>query len=332
MSIFFKRKKHKALILMYHRINTAVSDTWQLSVSPDHFQEQLSCLKDYTIIALQQLIAAIKENNIPENAIALTFDDGYLDNYLTAVPLLEQYQFPASFFITNSIDSNKEFWWDALEYILLENDHLPETVSLSINHTSHTWHLNQPWQEIVSEDKIKEFASWLPWKIPPSAKHALFLHLSILMKSVSVMERENILLQLFRLSEKKAGIRTGYKLMGQEHLVAISKNHLFEIGCHSANHIALANFDSAVQEKEIIDNKIFLETLLYREVNGYGFAHGSYDEHSIRLLKEKGFRYACTTEEKSISVKTDPFILPRMQVKNWNKIQFQRQLKNRFNS
>ncbi len=317
---------------MYHRINTAVSDTWQLAVSVENFREQLNCLKDYTIISLQQLTAAIKENNIPENAIALSFDDGYLDNYLTVVPLLEQYQFPASFFITNSIDQSNEFWWDALEYILLENEHLPETISLSINNTCFTWHLNQPWQKIVSEDKIKEFASWLPWKLPPSAKHALFLHLSILMKSVSVMEQENILLQLFRLSDKKMDVRAGYKLMSKENLVAISKNSLFEIGGHSENHIALANFDPAIQEKEIMGNKIFLEAILNREVNGYGFAHGSYDKHSIRLLKEKGFRYACTTEEKAISAKTDPFMLPRMQVKNWNKIEFQWQLKNWFNS
>lgn len=102
---------------MYHRIATAAHDHWQLSVSPQHFEEHLQVLKQYKIVALPELV-----NKVPRQGIAISFDDGYIDNYTTAKPLLEKYNLPATFFITNNnIESPAEFWWDELEYIF-END------------------------------------------------------------------------------------------------------------------------------------------------------------------------------------------------------------------
>lgn len=102
---------------MYHRIATAAHDHWQLSVSPQHFEEHLQVLERYKVVALPELV-----RNVPRKGIAISFDDGYIDNYTTAKPLLEKYNMPATFFITNNnIENPAEFWWDELEY-LLEND------------------------------------------------------------------------------------------------------------------------------------------------------------------------------------------------------------------
>ncbi|HYC27552.1 MAG TPA: polysaccharide deacetylase family protein [Chitinophagaceae bacterium] len=89
------------VVLMYHRIARPVNDHWQLCVSPGNFEQQL------------QVISRHKKN------IIITFDDGYIDNYTVAKPLLEKYQLPATFFIaTGNIDSGKEFWWDELEQLI----------------------------------------------------------------------------------------------------------------------------------------------------------------------------------------------------------------------
>lgn len=102
---------------MYHRIATPVHDHWQLSVSPQNFEEHLQVLKKYKVTDLASLV-----NEIPRNGIAISFDDGYIDNYTVARPLLEKYDMPATFFITNgSVGKQTEFWWDELEHIF-END------------------------------------------------------------------------------------------------------------------------------------------------------------------------------------------------------------------
>lgn len=103
----------RSVVLMYHRIATAAHDHWQLCVSPRHFEEQLQVLKRYKVIGLHELVSSV-----PRNGVAISFDDGYIDNYTTAKPLLEKYSLPATFFITNNnIGKQAEFWWDELENI-----------------------------------------------------------------------------------------------------------------------------------------------------------------------------------------------------------------------
>ena len=73
-----------------------------------------------------------------------------------------------------------------------------------------------------------------------------------------------------------------------------------------------------MQEEEVATNKIFLEAALHKKINGYGYAHGSYNNASIKILQHQDFSYACTTEEAAVTNNSSAFCLPRLQVKNWN--------------
>jgi peptidoglycan/xylan/chitin deacetylase (PgdA/CDA1 family) len=66
--------------------------------------------------------------------VVVTFDDGYIDNYTFAYPILEELQIPATIFVTSGyIEKEREYWWDELERILFEPVELPETLKVSIN-------------------------------------------------------------------------------------------------------------------------------------------------------------------------------------------------------
>lgn len=119
----------KGLILMYHRVADVDVDPWALSVSPQHFDEQLEVLKShYHPLSLQQLVQAHKQHNIPKRAVAITFDDGYADNLLQAKPILERHNIPATVFvITGTLGNSDEFWWDALERLLLQPGACPSS-------------------------------------------------------------------------------------------------------------------------------------------------------------------------------------------------------------
>jgi peptidoglycan/xylan/chitin deacetylase (PgdA/CDA1 family) len=93
-------------ILMYHYISEPPADADEyredLSVSPQAFREQLQYLADngYTPIDLYDLILAVtRQAALPPKPVILTFDDGYLDHYTNAFPLLREYGFKATFFI-----------------------------------------------------------------------------------------------------------------------------------------------------------------------------------------------------------------------------------------
>ena len=79
------------------------------------------------------LVSCLKDGAFPENAIVLTFDDGYRDCFQNARPLLETYGIPAIFFIVSEyVGKRKEYWWDELVRVLLLTGKLPLLEDLEI--------------------------------------------------------------------------------------------------------------------------------------------------------------------------------------------------------
>lgn len=89
-------------ILMYHSISTPLSQRELLCLSPDRFAAQLDYLaaEGYETITLAELYAATqnRRHELPKKPIILTFDDGYLDNYTQAFPILEERDMVGVFF------------------------------------------------------------------------------------------------------------------------------------------------------------------------------------------------------------------------------------------
>ncbi len=93
-------------ILMYHYISEPPEDADEyredLSVTPQAFREQLQYLADngYTTIDLYDLLLAVtRRQALPPKPVILTFDDGYVDHYTNAFPLLQEFGFKGTFFI-----------------------------------------------------------------------------------------------------------------------------------------------------------------------------------------------------------------------------------------
>lgn len=93
-------------ILMYHKVNPdGRSGGLGLRVPPDRFAEQMEYLHDneYRTISLFDLVSFLKEGGeLPPRPVVITFDDGYLDNYLYAFPVLKKYGFTATIFVVAS--------------------------------------------------------------------------------------------------------------------------------------------------------------------------------------------------------------------------------------
>ena len=101
-----QRESRKSVtILAYHSIHPHIYHP--LSVSPAHFEKQLKYIATHcNVIPLSQLVSDLKcHKTLQENTVAISFDDGYSDNYEFAFPLLKKYNLPATIFlVTNYID------------------------------------------------------------------------------------------------------------------------------------------------------------------------------------------------------------------------------------
>lgn len=88
-------------ILLYHRVAKISNDPIKLVVSPSTFEKHIEYInKLYQPVSLSELSNRLQSGSIQGNEICVTFDDGYRDNLLNALPILEKYKTPATIFIT----------------------------------------------------------------------------------------------------------------------------------------------------------------------------------------------------------------------------------------
>jgi len=110
--------RDKLLVLAYHRICEIEGFMWDddlISASPGEFERQIRYVADrFTPITFEELARILSGRSpIPPRPAIVTFDDGYMDNYLQAFPILKRYGVPATFFIpVGFIGTRRETPWD----------------------------------------------------------------------------------------------------------------------------------------------------------------------------------------------------------------------------
>lgn len=91
-------------VLTYHRIGDVPNDSPKsnLYISPAEFEEQIAYLKrkKFLFVKLDSIVGELhKELALPQNCVAITFDDTTIDNFRTAYPILKKYGAKATFFV-----------------------------------------------------------------------------------------------------------------------------------------------------------------------------------------------------------------------------------------
>ncbi|MCC7450514.1 MAG: polysaccharide deacetylase family protein [Anaerolineae bacterium] len=111
-------------VLAYHRITDPTPSQFSyyipnISCAPEMFARQMDYVaQHFNVIDLAALRDFIERGTpLPPRPLLITFDDGYLDNYTNAYPVLRQHKFPAVIFLmTRAMDDPTPPWWDACGY------------------------------------------------------------------------------------------------------------------------------------------------------------------------------------------------------------------------
>lgn len=96
---FLGMPQNRAIILMYHCVFAGAESF--MNVEPKEFERQMKYIADSgrAVIPLSELVSRLKSGAQLGSSIVITFDDGYMDNYTNAFPVLKKYQFPATIFV-----------------------------------------------------------------------------------------------------------------------------------------------------------------------------------------------------------------------------------------
>ena len=299
-------------VLMYHRVTDLVPDTYDLAVSPAHFAEHMEILRRSCMpMHLVDLIDAVIAGTLPDRAVAVTFDDGYYDNLNEAYPLLQAVGVPATVFVVSgNIDSQREFWWDDLERVLLAPEQVPYKLRLSLNNQEYRWCTGTPDERIAAHQA---------------------LHSLISMQNAE--KRVEILDELVAWAGVGPAGRPACRAMTAGELIRLADTGLVEIGGHTVSHPVLSTLPNEDQRFEIIEGCRSLEAILGKPIRTFAYPYGraaDWTDATATIVRDAGLRGAVTTMPGSIETGVDPFRLRRWAVANWDGSQFARALESFF--
>jgi peptidoglycan/xylan/chitin deacetylase (PgdA/CDA1 family) len=323
----------KVLILLYHRVAKLDSDPWALAVNPRRFAEHLEVLRQHARpMQLRELSQGLRDGNLSDRSVVITFDDGYADNLHNAKPLLERHDIPATVFVASGyVGRKREFWWDELDRLLLRPGTLPERVQLSVNGNTYRWELSEAAHYTVED--FRRHRGWRAWNKNPTPRHQLYASLCKLLRPISEEERRQKLREVRRWTLGVPARRSNHRPLSREEVERLHQGRLVEVGAHTITHPILSALPSDSQAHEIRKNKARLEKILDRSVSSFAYPYGKpydYTAQTIDIVRQAGFTCACASFAGLVRRSSDRFQLPRVSVRNWNGDRLAQQLSKWF--
>ncbi len=269
---FFKWKFRKPGLYCfnYHRIGESEKTQFDpnvFSCTREMFEKHLIFYKsNFEVITIDQLIKLTSTGKaLSKCYLLITFDDGYIDNYEEAFPLLKKHHLPATFFVsTNYIENSIIPWWDEVAYMIKQCD--MESIILPCSKN-----------EIMIDKK----------NIDLCLRNILFE-----IKSNRHIPIESVLNTL-REQTKVNVHELNYRLFMNWSMLLEMVNAGMNIGSHSQSHKVLSSLSLVKQMEEVKNSKKIIEQKLDIEVKSFAYPEGgvsSYNQNSVDLIKKSGYK------------------------------------------
>lgn len=294
-SVIRRRHADKASILMYHSIVDAPPMVWT-QVHVDEFRKQMRYLAaSATPLTMSALLDRFASGDLPPDAAAVTFDDGFANFKSLALPILEEYGVPATLYVTTSfMDGASDFggfiWTDYIHALLLST--ADRTVEV-------------PGLELPP----------LPLSTPPTRHRAK----SILCAALKKLPTRDRLQAIAALADRLdtailPELEGTFRGLSWNDVQELDRNPLVEIGSHTLTHVILSRSSTAEIEQELLESKRILAGHVGHDIDHFAYPNGSredYDERTLDLVG-RSYRSAVTTVEGLAARTASPFELPRL--------------------
>ena len=284
--------KHKRLIITYHGVSlrnqNRINGRHLLS---DQFEKHLIYLKKNFDVVSLETICEMKRKNITagRRTLALTFDDGFLNNLQVALPLLERYQLPATFFCC-SINLEDETYIHPSDFLDLIHAAVSDTVQVKINEkifVKHEHNLICPEDGMTAYQFINSL-SYHDWKMT-----LLNLSMSYPRERITRGVDEEV-----------------YKLFNTEHLRRIASSPIASVGSHCHSHVNIKMLSRNEMKEQFDNSEMLLEKYSGRPVNALAYPYGYYNKEAMELAIGQGYKYLFAAGDVEEEFKEN--IFPRM--------------------
>jgi peptidoglycan/xylan/chitin deacetylase (PgdA/CDA1 family) len=277
---------------LFHRVSNESDPMWP-PMKPSLFSEIISYLTHkFTVVPLEHCLDNPNSFQTKKKVATVLFDDGYKDNIEIAVPILNKFKCPASFYIvTDCIDKNIPTWTYIIDNVFLNTKRLRIELGFDFvpeKFKSHQLRVNNRPDPLTKEIK--------PWLKKLSNPQRLLVIRSILSQCDDVPMPEN-------------------KMMNWNDIRQLDSSG-FIVGSHSHTHPMLASLQN---ELEISDELNISGQKIQKEVGKFpktiSYPIGSYDERVVSLSVKAGYQYGLAVKQQFFKPgKDNVFEIPRVEL------------------
>lgn len=298
------RLRRRLSIVTFHRVLTEEQRQQYplpgLAVTPDELDAHLRFLtRHFQCLPLHAALDHWDQGQatgLP--LLAVTFDDGQLDNYQNALPVLERHGVTASFYVPSLVlENTAPLWHDAMACAV---DRLTDP---SIRHPA------------LSDPSKREVQEGLLASLQPGGEHTRLAGHSAVEAALEVTKQ-------WRPSQREEWLSRARGVLPQtippdwdgfmnvaQMKDLVARGH--EIGSHSHSHALLPQCTDEELRTEIAGSKQALEAAVGAPVTTFCYPNGSIDPRSVAVAREAGYRAAVTTQWGSNVREDDRFRLQR---------------------
>ena len=287
-----------AVMLMYHSVvenATLTENTIGTSKSSAIFEAHMRALaRQFTPVSIDQVVAFVNGGaELPPRSVVVTFDDGFLDNYEVALPILNRYGIPATIYVlVDAVHTGIAPWYCRINYALRTT----KKPAWTDPENGHTFALDSP------ESRTQALAAaWGAGARKTGAAQAEYVrHLEESLEIQLPPEMNRLMLNWDQVRAlKKAG-------------------HV--IGAHTLTHPNLAHVTTEEAQSEIAGSKQRLEKELGEPVDHFSYPHPAlnpnYSQQTIQITRDQGFKSAVLTTSGPVRRGDDPLSLHRIYAAN----------------
>ena len=292
------KKTNYLTILLYHGVtdktSTRIENFSKKHIDITSFEEQMKYIKNNANLMAMDDVIYYKQNKLdwPKRAVAVTFDDGFKNNYTKAASILDQYSIPTTFYISaGMINTNLIFWVDIIEDCINRTE--KENLSIRLE-KERRFNLENNKQKIMAINEIKVFC-----------------------KKQSVEIKNRIVEQLIYTSDilPDNEVSENYQIMTWKEVAELAKNDLFSIGGHTLYHDIMASQKKDKMKLDIATTISLLDFNLDQKTRHYSYPEGQrmhYNKDVIETLKGNGIKCSPSAIDGINSHKEDLFNLKRI--------------------
>ncbi|MCJ7782511.1 MAG: polysaccharide deacetylase family protein [Desulfobacterales bacterium] len=275
------RQEHPCIILLYHRIVDENSQYLNKGPVVHHhikdFKREIPYFKrNFQILSMDEVVSHMKlGKGFRRPSIAITFDDGYLDNYTLAYPVLKKHGVPATLYLTTSlIGTPDQIWTEQIGLAFLETK--KDYFNFSALIGDETVPIKTKKEKEKANSKVSEAL-----KLRPDG------------------ERRELIQQVFEKLgvNDKSGRHLGERMMLNWDEIQELRKDGITIGSHSHTHPILSRMPIQKAKDEILNSKKIVENKVDIEVKHFSFPNGREEDFSEELrdyCREIGFESICS--------------------------------------